>query len=66
MGIDAAEASAAIERDLRCYADQWRNLQEIEVEAVYGPVDPEEADIQELTRKGTCNHDAPFVVGRIP
>ena len=57
MGVDSAVARAAIERDLRCYADQWRHLQEVEVEAAYGPIDPEPEDIQELSRKGTCIHD---------
>ena len=54
MGVDFAVAWAAIERDLSCYADQWRHLQEVEVEAAYGPIDPEPADIEELRRKGTC------------
>ena len=57
MGVDSAVARAAIERDLRCYADQWRHLQEVEVEAAYGPIDPEPEDRQELSRKGTCIHD---------
>jgi len=55
--VDSAVARAAIERDLSCYADQWRHLQEVEVEAPYGPVFPEPADIQELSRRGTCIHD---------
>ena len=57
MEVDSAVARAAIERDLSCYADQWRHLQEEEVEAAYGPIDPDPADIQELSRKGTCIHD---------
>ena len=57
MGVDSAVARAAIERDLRCYADQWRHLQQVEVEAAYGPIDPEPADKEELSRKGTCIHD---------
>ena len=57
MEVDSAVARAAIERDLSWYADQWRHLQEVEVEAAYGPIDPEPADIQELSRKGTCIHD---------
>ena len=57
MEVDSAVARAAIERDLRCYADQWRHLQEVEVEAAYGPIDPEPEDRQELSRKGTCIHD---------
>ena len=56
MEVDSAVARAAIERDLSCYADQWRHLQEEEVEAPYGPIDPELADIEELGRKGTCIH----------
>ena len=32
-------------------------LQEEEVESPYGTIDPELADIQELSRKGTCIHD---------
>ena len=56
LEVDSAVARAAIERDLSCYADQWRHLQEVEVEAAYGPVYPEPADIQELSRKGTCIH----------
>ena len=56
MEVDSAVPRAAIERDLSCYADQWRHLQEEEVEAPYGPVDPEPADIKELRRKGTCIH----------
>ena len=57
MDVDSAVARAAIERDLTCYADQWRHLQEEEVEAAYGPIHPGPADIQELSRKGTCIHD---------
>ena len=56
MEVDSVVAVAAIERDLSCYADQWRHLQEEEVEAPYGPIDPELADIKELRRKGTCIH----------
>ena len=48
MEVDSAVARAAIERDLSCYADQWKHLQGVEVEAAYGPIDPELADIQEL------------------
>ena len=48
MEVDSAIARAAIERDLSCYADQWKHLQGVEVEAAYGPIDPELADIQEL------------------
>ena len=48
MEVDFAIAKAAIERDLTCYADQWQYLQGEEVEAAYGPIDPELADIQEL------------------
>ena len=65
MEVDTAVARAAIERDLSCYADQWRHLQEVEVEAAYGPIDPELADIQELTRKGTCIHDVTLRHGMI-
>ena len=57
MEVDSAVARAAIERDLSCYADQWQHLQEVEVEAAYGPIDPEPEDRQELSRKGTCIHD---------
>ena len=57
MGIDAAEARAAIERDLRFYADAWLYLQEEEVEVPYGPIDPKPSDMEELLRKGTCIHD---------
>ena len=57
MEVDSAVARAAIERDLSCYADQWRHLQEEEAEAAYGPIDPKLDDIQELSRKGTCIHD---------
>ena len=56
MEVDSVVAREAIERDLSCYADQWRHLQEEEVEAPYGPIDPELADIEELGRKGTCIH----------
>ena len=56
MEVDSAGPRAAIERDLSCYADHWRHLQEEEVEAPYGPIDPELADIEELRRKGTCIH----------
>ena len=45
MGIDAAEARAAIERDLRFYADEWLYLQEEEVEVPYGPIDPKASDM---------------------
>ena len=48
MEVDSADSRAAIERDLRCYADQWQKLQEAEAESAYGPVYPEPADIQEL------------------
>ena len=54
MDVDFAIAKAAIERDLTCYADQWQYLQGEEAEAAYGPSDPDQADIQELNRKGTC------------
>ena len=54
MEVDSAGPRAAIERDLSCYADHWRHLQEEEVEAPYGPIDAELADIEELRRKGTC------------
>ena len=64
MEVDSAVARAAIERDLSCYADQWRHLQEVEVEGAYGPVDPVPADIQELSRKGTCIHDVTLRRGR--
>ena len=57
LEVDSAVARAAIERDLSCYADQWRHLQEREVEAPYGPVDPEPDDIKELSRNGTCIRD---------
>ena len=46
--LDSEVARAAIKRDLNCYADQWRLLQEVEVEVAYGPVDPQPADIHEL------------------
>ena len=48
------QSRAAIERDLKSYADQWRQLQEDEVEASYGPVFPKPTDLQNLCRKGTC------------
>ena len=54
MDPDSAVARAAIERNLSCYADQWRRLQEVEVGASYGPVDPEPDVIKDLTRRGTC------------
>ena len=57
MEVDSADSRAAIERDLRCYADQWQKLQEAEAESAYGPVYPETADIQELSRKGSCIFD---------
>ena len=57
MGIDAAEAILAIERDLRFYAEQWLYLQEEEVELPYGPIVAEQSDMEELFRKGTCIHD---------
>ena len=57
MEVDSVDARAAIECGLTCYAIQWRELQLVEVEALYGPVDPKQADIQELSRKGTCMHD---------
>ena len=47
MEVGSAVARAAIERDLSCYADQWQRLQEMEVEAPYGPVNPEAADLRE-------------------
>ena len=53
MEVDSAVARAVIERDLSCYADQWRHLQRNEVEAPLGTVDPDLADMQELTRNGT-------------
>ena len=49
--------SEAIERDLCSYGDQWKNLQEAETESAYGPVSPETADKEELSRKGSCIHD---------
>ena len=49
--VDSAVARVAIERDISSNADQWRQLQEVETEAAYGPVDPEPADIQELSRE---------------
>ena len=57
MEVDFAVARAAIECDLNCYAGQWRHLQEVDVEAAYGPVDPAPAGIRELSRKGTCIYD---------
>ena len=57
MAVESADARAAIQRDLTCYAEQWQYLQEVEVEAAYGVFDPEPADIQELRRQGTCIHD---------
>ena len=63
LEVDSAVARAAIERDLSCYADQWRYLQQVEVEAAYGPADPELADKQELSRKGTCIHDVTLRCG---
>ena len=57
MEVDSADSRAAIERDLRCYADQWQNLQDVEADSAYGPVYPEPADVHELSRKGTCIHD---------
>ena len=63
MDVDSAVARAAIERDLTCYADQWKHLQEEEVEAAYGPIDPKPDDIQELSRKGTCIHDVTLCRG---
>ena len=49
--------SEAIERDLRPYGDQWKKLQEAETESAYGPVSPETADKEELSRKGNCIYD---------
>ena len=49
---DSAAAKAAIECDLNCYANQWRQLQLDEVEDAYGPVFPEPVDIEELSRTG--------------
>ena len=55
MEVDSPLARAAIECDLINDGEQWRHLQEMEVEAVYGPVDPFDwRDKRELTRKGTC------------
>ena len=62
--VDSAVARAAIERDLSCYADQWRHLQEREVEAPYGPVDPEPADREKLNGSGTCIRDVTFRHGK--
>ena len=64
MGVEVAVEEAAIERDLSCYADQWQHLQEVEVEAAYGPFDPQPANIQELSRIGTCIHHATLFHGR--
>ena len=55
--VDSAVAKAAIECDLNCYANQWRQLQLDEVEDAYGPLFPEPTDIDELRRKGNCIHD---------
>ena len=54
VDVDSAVARAAIERDLICYADQWRHLQECEVESAYGPFEPLPDDIKDLNLKGTC------------
>ena len=55
--VDSAVAKAAIECDLNCYANQWRQLQLDEVEDAYGPLFPEPTDIDELRRTGNCIHD---------
>ena len=57
MEVDSRAARAAIERDLSRYSDQLYRLQQVEVEAPYGLVDPERAEIQELRRNGTCIRD---------
>ena len=62
--VGSAVAREAIERDLSCYADQWLHLQEVEVQAAYGPVDPEPAELQELSRHGTCIHEVTLRRGR--
>ena len=40
--VDSAVAKAAIECDLNCYANQWWELQLVEVEDAYGPEEEEE------------------------
>ena len=35
--VDSAAANTAIECDLNCYANQWCELQLVEVEDAYGP-----------------------------
>ena len=57
MEVDSVVSRAAIERDLRCYADQWKKPQEAEAESAYDFVYTEPADIQELNRRGSCIHD---------
>ena len=63
MEVDSVVAREAIERDLSCYADYWRLLQEEEVQAPYGPIEPELDDIQELQRKGTWISDVTLGAG---
>ena len=63
MEVNSVVAREAIERDLSCYADHWRLLQEEEVEAPYGPIEPELDDIQELRRKGTWIPDVTLGAG---
>ena len=53
MEVDSVFGREAIEPDLSSYARQWRFLLQKEVEAPYGPIQPEPDDIQELRRKGT-------------
>ena len=64
MEVHSVVAREAIERDLSRYADQWRLLQEEEVEAPYGPIEPELDDIQELRPKGTWIPDVTLGAGR--
>ena len=63
MDVDATIAREAILRDLICYSDQLRCLQQEEVEAAYGPVFHEAADIDDLRRKGICTHDVTLCAG---
>ena len=42
--VDSVVTNTAIECDLNCYANQWCELQLVEVEDAYGPEEEEEED----------------------
>jgi len=55
--VDSLVARERIERDLKGYAEQWKRLQLVEVEASYGPLYPDQDQMQDLRRSGTCLFD---------